>query len=85
MNIIDGIFYGHLNIGDESPDERNDKLESELDAVKEKFRSNLTDSQKEELDELIELELRSTVVDMAYFFRRGVQIGFKLAKELKKG
>lgn len=84
MNIIDGMFCGSLNFGDETPLERDEELEAELDAVKEKFRSNLTDSQKEELDELIELELRSTVVDMAYFFRRGVQIGFQLAKELNE-
>lgn len=84
MNIIDGMFCGSLNIGDETPLERDEELEAELDAAKEKFCQNLTDSQKEALDELLELDMRTAVTDMKYFFVRGVQIGFQLAKELNE-
>ena len=85
MTVIEKIFYGDFNFGDESPEERDLELEEKLDALKEKFCRNLSEEQIADFDDIISMELQSSVVDQAYFFSRGFETGFHLAKELKEG
>lgn len=84
MNVIEAIFYGNFNFGDESPKERDVELEKKLDDAKERFCENLSEEQKSEFEEIISLELQSTVIDQEFFFERGFKTGFQLAMELNE-
>lgn len=85
MTIIEKMFYGDFNFGDESPEERDVELEKKLDDAKDEFCKKLSEEQIAEFEEIISLELQSTVTDQAYFFRRGFETGFQLSQELKEG
>lgn len=82
MSLIEKLFFGEINISDESAPDRNQKIQKQLDEAMRNFCNQLTAGQKEELDYLVTLLLGSTVDDMTYVFKRGFEIGFLLSEEL---
>lgn len=82
MSLIEKLFFGEINVSDESAPDRNQKIQKQLDEAMEQFCNQLTAGQQKELDHLVTLLLGSTVDDMTYSFRRGFEIGFLLSEEL---